>query len=528
MNSDHISSVLALDIGTSSVRAILFDARGQKIGDASQIAYAQSTTPDGGIETDADTLLERLAQCIDALLKTNARPIAVACSCFWHSLMAVDARGNALSPLFSWADNRAAPQVAVLRATLDEDETHARTGAVFHPSYWPAKLLWLHRTKPELFASSTRWIGFGEYLALKWCDLKAPKTSLSMASGSGIFNQKTCDWDNETLKALPVARENLPILCDADEELGKLRTEMTERWPQLVSAQWFPALGDGACSNMGSGCTTPEKIALNVGTSGALRVVLENYEAAAPVGLWRYRVDCKRVLLGGALSNGGNLFAWARQTFNLPDDAETQISTLKADAHGLTVLPFLAGERSPLWNADARFALEGASLDTTPTEILRACLEASALRFQAVAQLLFAAIENNATNANAADAKSANTETQIQSLSSTRLSNRGDSFDAKSLQIVASGGALVHSPAWTQIMCDCLGASFSLSPQAEASARGAALMALESLGIVADASRIFAEEGQVVLPNPENHAIYRRALERQNALYRKLSGNFDG
>ncbi|HVF85838.1 MAG TPA: FGGY family carbohydrate kinase, partial [Abditibacteriaceae bacterium] len=198
MNPDSSATVLALDVGTSSTRAILFDAQGDKIGAAGQIEYSQSTTFDGGVETDADALLEHTAQCIDALLKTtNARPVAVACSCFWHSLMAVDEHDRPLTPLFSWADNRAAPWIPALRATLDEEQTHARTGCVFHTSYWPAKLLWLHHTRPELFSSSTRsrtrWIGFGEYLALKLCGQSL--SSLSMASGTGVFNQNNCDWD---------------------------------------------------------------------------------------------------------------------------------------------------------------------------------------------------------------------------------------------------------------------------------------------------------------------------------------------
>lgn len=490
------SAVLALDIGTSSTRAILFDAQGDKIGDVAQIAYAQSTTPDGGVETDADALLERTAQCIDALLKTtNAQIVAVAASCFWHSLMAVDAQNQALTPLFSWADNRAAPWIPALRATLDEDETHARTGCVFHTSYWPAKLLWLHHTKPELFTSSTRspirWIGFGEYLALKWCD--NARISLSMASGTGLFHQNNCDWDDATLAALPIGRDNLSPLCDANESIGNLKAELQSRWPQLKSAKWFPALGDGACSNVGSGCTTPDKIALNLGTSGALRVVLGNFADAPPRGLWRYRLDKKRVLLGGAISNGGSIFAWARKTFNFPDDAELQISQMPPDAHGLTIAPFLAGERSPLWNANARFALEGATLDTTSLEILRACLEASSLRFQAVAELLFQAIDET---------------------SSTRCA----------LQIVASGGALAKSPVWTQIMCDCLGVPLQLSQEAEASARGAALMALEALGIIDNVGQLFAERGQTLQSDTTNHQIYAHALTRQNALYQKLYG----
>ncbi len=503
MNPDSSPTILALDAGTSSTRAILFDAKGDKIGAPAQIEYSQSTTPDGGVETDADALLQRTLQCVDELLKTtNVQPIAVACSCFWHSLMAVDQNGKALTPLYSWADNRAAPWIPALRATLDEEETHARTGCVFHTSYWPAKLLWLHHTRPELFASSTRWISFGEYLALKLCG--QARASLSMASGTGLFNQNNCDWDDETLKALPIARENLAPLCDANQPLGELRDEYQKRWPQLTSAKWFPALGDGACSNIGSGCVDAQQIALNVGTSGAMRVVLHDYQDAAPTGLWRYRVDKKRVLLGGALSNGGVVYAWARKTFVFPDDAETQIAKLEPDAHGLTVLPFLAGERSPLWNANARFALEGATLDTNSLEILRACLEASSLRFGAVAELLFEAIEN---------------------ASKTLSSTRNQPTPNDSVKIVASGGALGHSPVWTQIMCDCLGVPLLMSQEAEASARGAALMALEACGEIEDAGTIPAERGETLQPKMTHHQIYARALDRQNALYAKLYGS---
>ena len=500
MNPDSSPIVLALDVGTSSTRAILFDAQGDKIGVASQIEYSQTTTFDGGVETDADALLEHTAQCIDLLLKTtDARPVAVACSCFWHSLMAIDEHDRPLTPLISWADNRAAPWIPALRATLDEQQAHARTGCVFHTSYWPAKLLWLHHTRPELFTSSTRWIGFGEYLALKFCGQS--RSSLSMASGTGLFNQNNCDWDEETLAALPIAPENLPQLCDADEALGELRQPWKTRWPQLSQSKWFPALGDGACSNIGSGCTTPDKIALNVGTSGALRVVLNDYKEAAPTGLWRYLIDRKRVLMGGALSNGGVVYAWAKKNLLLPDNAEVQMAQLKPDAHGLTVLPFLAGERSPLWNANARLTIEGASLDTTPTEILQACLEASALRFAAVAQLLFQAVE----------------DTQ----SSTRLA---DSADKTALQIVASGGALSNSSVWTRIVCDCLGVPLLMSQESEASARGAALMALESCGIINDVSELPAEQGETHQPDASHHQTYVRALARQNALYEKLYG----
>lgn len=483
--------ILALDIGTSSTRALAFDFKGLKTGRIAQREYAQSTTPDGGVEVDADLLLNLTAQCVDEVLTALEVPVvAVAVSCFWHSLMAVDANGKALTPVLSWADNRAAPWLAPLRATTDEIETHARTGCVFHTSYWPAKLLWLHHTQPALFTPSTRWISFGEYLALQF--LGSARVSLSMASGTGLFHQNNGDWDEAMLAAVPIGPENLSPLCDVHDDLGRLHSTYRDRWPVLRDAKWFPAIGDGAASNIGSGCVDESRIALNVGTSAALRVVLREYSGAPPTGLWRYRVDGKRSILGGALSNAGSVWAWARKTFNFPPDTEAQIAAMPPDTHNLTVLPFLAGERSPLWNANARFVLEGASLDTEPVEILRAALEATSLRFADVAQRVCAAAP------------------------------QADEQGSQRLEIVASGGALDRSPSWRQIVCDCIGAPLVQSCEAEASARGAALLALESCGVINDIADLAADCGDEVQPNLEHHAVYKRALTRQNALYDQI------
>ena len=485
--------VLAIDIGTSSTRAILFNARGHKVGEPVQKTYDQQTTPAGGVEVDADFLLDLTAQCVDAVLQSqsetlqNGEIIAVGISCFWHSLLAVDANDKAVTGVLSWADNRAAAWVPALRSLLDETQTHARTGCVFHTSYWPAKLLWLQHARPKLFESEgegARWMSFAEYIALKWNG--AAQCSLSMASGTGIFHQNNADWDDEVLQVLPIGRSQLPVLCDADDALPALLPEYSSRWPQLKNAQWFPALGDGACSNLGTGGINDSRLILNAGTSGALRVVLPEYSASAPRGLWRYRIDGNRSIVGGAISNFGNVLLWARSTLNLPEDWREQISLVAPDSHGLTILPFLAGERSPLWNANAKFVLDGATLDTSPILILRAAMEAAALRFAAVAELAIEAMPQ------------------------------------KPSEIIFSGGALEAVPAWAQIVCDAIGIPLVQGQESEASARGAAIMALESCGAISNISDLPALQGARLEPNLEHHEIYQCALERQNALYLDL------
>jgi gluconokinase len=475
--------IIALDIGTSSTRAIAFDFAGRKVGEAAQITYEQTTTNDGGVETDADFLLDLTAQCLQTLLKNVEGEVAgVAISCFWHSLLAVDESGNALSPVLSWADNRAASYVPVLRGLMNETASHARLGCVFHTSYWPAKLLWLRDQNPELIAQTgVNWLGFGEYLRSKWCG--DARMSLSMASGTGVFDQNAADFDAEMLSHLPVSREQMPELCDLGD-FATLKPELAARFSRLAQAKIFPAIGDGACSNLGSGCADETKIGLNAGTSGALRVVLEDFHGAAPPGLWRYRIDKRRSIVGGALSNAGNVLAWARENFKLADGWQNRVENMEVGAHGLTILPFLAGERAPLWNGNARFVLAGASWNCDAESMMRAIFEGAALRFAAIAGELL------------------------------KL--------APDAEIVFSGGALEKVPLWQPIICDAIGAPLTQSLESEASARGAALLALEALGQVDDAKNVAFERGAQLSPKSENHAIYSRMLDDQNALYAKI------
>lgn len=490
--------VLALDIGTSSTRALLFDARGHK-RHASQRPYENTTTPQGGVQVSAQDLFSLTIACIDeahahleASWAQGAAPqvLAVAASCFWHSILAVDESGRALTPVYSWADNRAAAFVEPLRSVLDEDAAHARTGCVFHPSYWPAKLLWLHQTQPWLFGPSTRWMSFGEYLHLQLCG--QARASLSMASGTGLFDQNALGWDAQVLAALPIEAGQLSPLCDASDALPALASRWADRWPRLRGARWFPALGDGACSNVGSGGVDAQAIVLNCGTSGALRIVLEGWTAPAPRGLWRYRVDKRRTVLGGALSNAGNVLLWALKNLNLPPDWDAQIAIRRANEqpHGLSALPFLAGERSPLWNARARLAIEGATLDTGPIEMLQAVLEGASLRFKAVADAL-------------------------------RDSMRAAGLESE-VPILYSGGALDASKSWAQIMADCLGAPLVESREKEGSARGAALLALEACGEIGSIADLPGERGREIEPDASQRPVFERALQRQHALYEHL------
>jgi gluconokinase len=476
---------LALDIGTSSCRASLYDATGEPIADrVARIPYAATVTAEGGGELDPEHLLDQVCATIDKVLTGGpTTPIAaVSTSTFWHSLLGLDAEGRPVTPLYLWLDARGRDCMAALRERLDERAIHARTGCVLHWSYWPVKLAWLRSSQPELFKSVKRWISFGEFLQMR---LTGELTvSVSMASGTGLLDVHTCDWDAEVLQAVSVDADQLSPLVPMSQA-GK-----TTRWPALKNTPWLPTVGDGACSNVGADCSTPDRFALMIGTSGAERAAWSPGESfEIPWGVWCYRIDEQRVVMGGALNDGGSLFDWLRGALRLPDldspDA-AELATMQPDGHGLTVLPFWAGERSTGWADDARGAIVGLRLHTRPMDILRACLEAVGLRFAEIDAILQRTLPD-------------------------------------SREVIATGGALLHSPAWTQIIADALGRAVLASSEAEASSRGAALLALEALGrLQTPPEQIRPSVSARFEPVAEHTRRYQAAAERQRRLYDAL------
>src|SRR5260370_20989805 len=197
-------------------------------------------------------------------------------------------------------------------------------------------------------------MSFPEYLFLKL--FGAAIASASMVSGSGLWNQSANGYDDEVLRALPIRKQQLCSFEEMDQPPSKLLDPYKRNWPLFDGIPWFPAVGDGACDNIGSGCTTSDTFALMVGTSGAMRTVLQRDTIEIPDGLWCYRVDRKRYVLGGALSNGGSVYAWMRRTLALPSEAESEaaLETSKPGSHGLEVVPIFWGARSPYWRSELR------------------------------------------------------------------------------------------------------------------------------------------------------------------------------
>ena len=485
--TSRVKGVLALDLGTSSVRAVVYDTRGRMLEPTlTDLPYKVRTTEAGEGSSDPDDLVNLIAASIDQALKAARKEkvtlLATGASCYWHSLMGIDRRGRPTTELLTWADTRSSPETRKLRARFDERNYHTRTGCFFHASYWPAKLRWLRSTRPAAVRRTVRWISLGEYLYLQL--FGSTPVSISIASGTGLLDIKACRWDPQALELAGISADQLSPLDAGDQPLRTLRPRFARRWPELQQVPWFLPQGDGGLANVGAGCTSPRWLCATIGTSGALRVVLDQDRLRVPWGTFVYRIDRRRVVVGGALSEGGNVVRWFTRGLGMrpKKKLERDAAEIPPDSHGLTVLPFWAGERSPNWRGDARGVMAGLSLGTQPADMLRASMEAITYQFVAIGS----AMRQIAPRPRAA---------------------------------IATGGQLVHSPAWSQLLADALNLWVVISPQTEASSRGAALLALHALGYLPRLWSTAPARGRGYRPRPRIHAVYERARRRQQDLY---------
>jgi gluconokinase len=433
--------VLALDLGTSSVRALVFDERGRAVpGMLARRPTRLAISDEGKAELDPDEVAGALGECLDELAGGGGLDGIghVATSCAWHSVIALGADGRRLTGALTWADTRAAPLVAELRSRGDMDRLQAATGARPHTLYWTVKLPWLAR---ELSPAPARYLGLAEYVT--GAVLGDPAASPSMASGTGLLELATATWDEQALELAGVDTAALPEVAPGDWT-GRLGAEGAGRWPALAGATWHPVTGDGAASNVGAGCVSPDRVAVNIGTSAAIRAV-EEAGTAAPLHreLWRYLVDDRHVVSGAAFSGAGNLYAWLRQVTALPEEGSVDDALAKVPpgSRGVVVMPYHAGSRPPLDLAAGSGAITGLSLATTAVEILAATLESVCYRLASGYEALASGM-------------------------------------GREPEVVASGGAIVASPWWQQTLADVLGRPVRIVDEPEASARGAALLAL--------------------------------------------------
>ncbi len=480
--------VIGIDIGTGSTKGVALDAAGVVIASC-QVHYSMQSVQPGYAEQDAEALWQAFAQCLQQVVTTVGRmPRLVSLSSCMHSIMAVDEQGQPLTPLISWADTRSAAIADELRASPEGENLYASTGTPLHSMSPLCKIIWLHRNRPHLFGQAFKFISVKEYI---WYRLFGEyEVDYSIASATGLFNIQTLAWNELSLQYCHLKEEQLsqPVATHfLRKGLTPLAVSLTQLQPEVT---FCIGASDGCLANVGTHAMEPGVAALTIGTSGAIRVAngvpVINYASMT----FNYRLDEQTFICGGPVNNGGNVVQWVFKSFlNQPNPSNQDyailfenVAAVPAGCKGLLCLPYFIGERAPVWDEKTNGVFIGIRAHHTRDYFMRAALEGVCFALYQVLQILEAATG------------------PVQ-------------------QLNVSGG-FIHSRTWMQMLADITGKKLSLVQTEDASAIGAALLAMKSTGMIDNYQAFYKQQPEIIAPNAANHQVY----QQQYGVFKNLYG----
>ncbi|MWC29843.1 gluconokinase [Paenibacillus sp. MMS18-CY102] len=503
--ADHNTFMIGIDMGTTSTKAVVFDTAGRAVSTAN-VEYPLYTPTPSVAEQDPDEIFAAVVSSIgQAVRQAEATPEHirfVSCSSAMHSVIPVDAEGKPLMRCITWADNRSADWSRRLKDEMGGLELYRRTGTPMHPMSPIAKLLWLRNDHPELFYRTVKFISIKEYVLARLFGRYV--VDHSIASATGLFNLSQLDWDEEALAIAGVTPAQLSELVPTTYTLkGMTNASAVEEMGLAVSTPFVVGASDGVLSNLGLDATDPGVIAVTIGTSGAIRTVIDE-PATDPKGRYFcYALTDKKWVIGGPVNNGGVIFRWVRDEFAASEtetakrlgisayDVLTRIAErVRPGSDGLLFHPYLTGERAPLWNPDARGSFFGLTLHHQKEHMIRAVLEGV-----------------------------------IYNLYTVMLAMEQTTGVPK--QIKATGG-FARSPLWRQMMADIFDQSVVVPESYESSCLGAVVLGMEAFGD-GDAFTIIKQMVGTThehSPNPEAAKVYRELLPIFVSISRKLEEEY--
>jgi gluconokinase len=494
--------IITIEIGTTAVKVYGFDLAGKIIAQRKGIYPTFHPQPDYS-EQDPEqiyiTLLFVLKSFLNEQIHTqNHRVVAVCFSASMHSALAVDNAGNPLGNAIIWADNRAIKEADELKNTDLGNRIYHATGTPIHPMSPLAKITWMKNNEPEKFAKASRFISIKTYIIQQLTGNYV--VDYSMASATGLFNIHTLKWNQESLDYAGIKSDKIPDVVSVFNDDLKFKKEVAISLGLSPKTKIIIGGSDGCLATLGSGVVNEGKATISIAASGAVRVAGKEVLKDEKQRFFNYLLDKDFYVSGGPSNNGGVVFEWfARQfgDFNNSLDFEDAVNDLFKDAsqvsigaNGLIFLPYLFGERAPLWNANARGMYFGLNISHEQKHFVRATIEGILFEIYSIGKIL---------------------ETY------------------RKIDTLYVNGAFASLPLWASILADMYGKTVYVNNTPDSASMGAALLCLTKLGIYQNleeaANQI--QSNQIYQPNTSNHAVYMQYFEIFERLSHKLNDEFD-
>ncbi len=497
--------VIGLDIGTTSTKAVLFTAKGDTVCRYA-VGYPLYAPTPGAAEQDPEEIFSAVMTTVRKVMTLSqiepTQLMGLSFSAAMHSLIAVDTQGKLLSQSITWADNRSAHWAKKIKREQHGHEIYLRTGTPIHPMSPFVKLVWLRNEHPEIFEQAAKFISIKEYVFYRF--FQEYIVDYSIASATGLLDLKALDWDQEALEIAGITTAQLSQLVPTTHIVKPMQASLAQAMGILADTPTVIGANDGVLSNLGVGAIQPGMIAVTVGTSGAVRTMVERPITDPQERLFCYALSENHWVVGGAVNNGGIALRWVRDQLTDtevraaqrlgkdPYDLITLLAeTVPPGAAGLIFHPYLMGERSPLWDANARGSFFGLSLNHSKAHLVRAVLEGIVFNLCLVLQAL-------------------------------------EEFTGKAARIQATGG-FARSPVWRQMMADIFDQDVIVPEQYESSCLGAAVLGLYALKEISSLNLVSQMIGETYRHQPiaAHVATYKKILPIYTRLLKAFQGEYE-
>ena len=485
--------LLGIDIGTSSCKITLFHFNGQVVAQESE-TYPLYYPHDGWVEQDPDEWWNKIAFCIRKILTTEtikADEIAgIGIAGQGWAAIPVDKEGNCLRKTPIWLDTRARNVWKDVEGNVSKEEIFSISKNTWSPSYTTPKLIWFKKHEPKLFEETYQFLQSNSYIALKLTGVFSSDRCQNY--GLHIYDPVNYEYNMQLASKLGIPLEKLPPIYASHEVIGYVHDKAYEQTGLAIGTPVVAGGLDAACGTLGAGVLQAFETQLQGGQAGGVSICLDEIKAH-PDLIFSPHVIPDRWLLQGGTVGGGGALRWFKQEFGTQQSFQEftmKAATIKPGSDGVLFLPYLSGERSPLWNPQAKGVFYGLSFDKSRDHMIRAVLEGVAL----------------SVNHNLLVAQEAGVEIE-------------------KLSLYAMGGA-ANSELWIQIYADVTNCKINVPGSDTATTLGAALLAGVGVGIYSSFEEAVSQTIQLQrkhIPNSKNVTVYQQAMTEYLRLSKLLS-----
>lgn len=482
--------IIGIDIGTGSTKAIAMNSKGTIIAD-SQLYYSTQSPNPGYAEQDSEIIWNAFTKCIGEIVGTlHYPPLSISFSSAMHGLIAVNKQNKPISLLITWADTRSEKIAEQIRKSKQAESIYKATGTPIHPMTPLCKIIWLRENQSSVFKAAFKFISIKEFIWFRLFGVY--EIDHSIASATGLFNIKSLKWNKVSLELCEINASQLSEPVSTNFIRRNANPSIVSSLSLSAETSFCIGASDGCLANLGSYAIDKGTAAITIGTSGAVRIANPKPVYNFKEMTFNYLLDDKIFICGGPVNNGGNVVQWLFETFlNIEKPSEKNyeknfqtIDSIPVGSNGLIFLPYLHGERAPVWDGRSSGVYFGIRPFHTQAHFLRAALEGVCYSMNQVLQIV-------------------------------------ESSTSKIEKLIVSGG-FIHSKTWINILADVTGKKLLVIETKDSSAVGAALLNMKAMKMIKSYSSLKPGISQTVKPDLKNHKRHQENYAVFKNLYPTL------